>query len=105
MHLRHRTLRRFRPPFLAGSAGLPSGTTQIGTIPGWSRLAAASASASKRLVSLSSAELADGDHLERDTAVDANLSCLEDDDHATACDLADDVVIAEVADLLALRRA
>ena len=43
-------------------------------------------------------ELAGEDHLERDGAVEADLPGLEDDAHAAAGDLADDLVVAEVAD-------
>ena len=43
-------------------------------------------------------ELAGQDHLEGDGAVEADLPGLEDDAHAAAGDLADDLVVAEVAD-------
>ena len=43
-------------------------------------------------------ELAGEDHLERDGPVEADLPGLEDDAHAAAGDLADDLVVAEVAD-------
>ena len=43
-------------------------------------------------------ELAGEDHLERDGPVEAHLPGLEDDAHAAAGDLADDLVVAEVAD-------
>ena len=43
-------------------------------------------------------ELAGEDHLERDGAVEAHLPGLEDDAHAAAGELADDLVVAEVAD-------
>ena len=43
-------------------------------------------------------ELAGEDHLERDRPVEAHLPGLEDDAHAAAGDLADDLVVAEVAD-------
>ena len=43
-------------------------------------------------------ELAGEDHLERDGPVQADLARLEDDAHAAAGDLADDLVVAEVAD-------
>ena len=43
-------------------------------------------------------ELAGQDHLECDGPVEAHLPGLEDDAHAAAGDLADDLVIAEVAD-------
>ena len=44
-------------------------------------------------------ELAGEDHLERDGAVEAHLPGPEDDAHAAAGDLADDLVVAEVADV------
>ena len=43
-------------------------------------------------------ELAGEDHLERDGPIQADLPGLEDDAHAAAGDLADDLVVAEVAD-------
>ena len=43
-------------------------------------------------------ELAREDHLERDGAVEGHLPRLEHDSHAAAGDLADDLVISEVAD-------
>ena len=43
-------------------------------------------------------ELAGEDHLECDGPVEADLPGLEDDPHAAAGDLADDLVVAEVAD-------
>ena len=43
-------------------------------------------------------ELAGEDHLERDGPVEADLPRLEDDAHAAAGELADDLVVAEVAD-------
>ena len=43
-------------------------------------------------------ELAGQDHLQGDGAVEAHLPGLEDDAHAAAGDLADDLVVAEVAD-------
>ena len=43
-------------------------------------------------------ELAGEDHLERDGPVEADLPGLVDDAHAAAGDLADDLVVAEVAD-------
>ena len=43
-------------------------------------------------------ELAGEDHLERDGAVEAHLPGLVDDAHAAAGDLADELVVAEVAD-------
>ena len=43
-------------------------------------------------------ELAGEDHLERDGPVEAHLPGLEDDTHAAAGELADDLVVAEVAD-------
>ena len=48
-------------------------------------------------------ELAGQDHLERDGAVEAHLPRLEDDAHAAAGDLADELVIAEVTDMDGLR--
>ena len=43
-------------------------------------------------------ELAGEDHLERDGPVEADLPGLEDDAHAAAGELADDLVVAEIAD-------
>src|SRR5262249_5356410 len=43
-------------------------------------------------------ELAGGDALERVGAVEAELSGLEDDAHAAAGDLAEELVVAEIAD-------
>ena len=43
-------------------------------------------------------ELAGEDHLERDGPVEAHLPGLEHDPHSAAGDLADDLVVAEVAD-------
>ena len=66
-------------------------------MPGWSRLAAASASVWNRLTSVVVGELAGEDHLERDRPIEAHLPGLEDDAHAAAGDLADDLVVAEIA--------
>ncbi len=45
-------------------------------------------------------ELACQDHLQGDLAVEAHLTRLEDDAHAAACELADDFVVAEVANAI-----
>ena len=66
-------------------------------MPGWSRLAAASGLNSGLHVGVVG-ELPGEDHLERDFAVEAYLPGLEDHAHAAARDLADDLVVAEVAD-------
>ena len=49
-------------------------------------------------------KLSGEDHLQGDGAVEADLPGLEDDAHAAAGDLPDDLVVAEVADALARRR-
>ncbi len=56
-------------------------------MPGWSRLAAASASRWKRRDVGLAGELPGEDHLERDRPVEAGLPGLEDDAHAPAGDL------------------
>ena len=45
-------------------------------------------------------ELPGEDHLECDGPVQADLPGLEDDSHATPGDLADDLVVAEIADAI-----
>ena len=50
-------------------------------------------------------ELAGEDHLERDGPVEAHLPGAEDNTHAAAGDLAEDLVVAEVADAGEIGRA
>ena len=69
----------------------------MGTMCGWSRLAAASASAEAGHVARRG-QLALQDHLEGDDAVEADLPGLVDDAHAAAGDLLQQFVVAEVAD-------
>ena len=63
---------------------------------GWSRLAAASASARNRRTSAVGGELAGQDHLQGDDAVEADLPGPVDDAHAAAGDLLQQLVVAEV---------
>ena len=65
---------------------------------GWSRFAAASASARKRATSLSVAKVPREDHLEGDDPVQADLPGLVDDAHPAPGDLLQQLVVAEVAD-------
>ena len=64
---------------------------------GWSSSAIASASFWKPPQLVFRSQCGRPDHLERDRAIEADLAGLVNDPHAAAADLADQLVIAEVA--------
>ena len=76
----------------------------MGRMFGWSRLAAASASARKRCTSSAAGEFPGQDHLQGHDAVQAHLPGPVDHAHAAAGDLVEQLVVAEILDAAEQRR-